>query len=455
VQLRTPAGDLGRGAVRERVRSWSRTTGFVIAVLALGAATLALSGSAHAIDETKTGPLDARGFPTSYTDDTGLSLTICEDGTASCAGATTADLADTTDGEAFYWSAEVPAFETQRGTLRIVMAHEAAFASPNVPLVFDRLRVRGTLTGRGTYTLQTPYGSMKLPAGTVNETDDAPCSLTAGGSCAGHITNFLRAVTAPAGYLGDAASPSRFTGGTVRNELVLRAPNGNVVGRTNRMVIMGKLAPGPQALLSAEAVDFGNVPRTRQRTVVVRNLGDQPLSVSSVRLAGGRGLSINRTSTCLTGSTVAPRGACRVNLTYRPGTRKQTAGTLVIADNTVKAVHRVPVRAQTAATFSAPRQLSFRPQRVGTESRARRVVVENTGVLPMRIRAVRLASRSFVLGSGQGPVCARGVSLRPGRACAIYVAFTPRTFGPKSASLAVRSNAVNSPGVVRLAGRGR
>jgi hypothetical protein len=45
--------------------------------------------------------------------------------------------------------------------------------------------------------------------------------------------------------------------------------------------------------------------------------------------------------------------------------------------------------------------------------------------------------------------------VRQGAACAIYVAFTPKTFGPKTATLTVRSNAANDPGVVNLSGHGR
>jgi hypothetical protein len=435
-----------------------RSIAAVGAALAVAAASLALSGPAQGIAAAGTGVLDARGFPVHYTDDSGLSLAICEDGSANCLGATTADLADTTDGEAFYWMATAE-LASSRGNLSVEFALEAAYAAPNEPMVFDRLRVRGDLTRSGTYTLDHPYGSTQVDAvGTaarnVNFTEDLTCSLNAG--CAGRITNFLRSTSAPTGYLGGGETLSQVTGGTVRNDLVLRAPNGSVIGRTAQFAIVGKLAPGPGAALSTDTVDFGNLRGARTRALVVRNLGDSALSLSNVALAGAPTLAIAPASTCTAGTSVPSGGSCRVNLTYSPGVRPVSSGTLRISDNTTLGLHTVSVKAMTAAVASAPARVGFGVRRVRTTSAPRRIIVENTGVVPMRIRSVALgANASFLRRSGQAPVCASGLAVRPGRACAVYVAFSPRTFGPKTSALTIRSNAAGSTTVVQLRGRGR
>lgn len=453
----------GRGArkttQRRRGRGpWVRLVIAGGAALALSAASLALTSPAQGIDATGTGALDARGFPTHYTDDSGISLKICEDGSANCLGATTADLADTTDGEAFYWMATA-SIPSSRGTLDVEFALEAAFSAPNVPMVFDRLRVRGDLTRAGTYTLQHPYGSTRVEAANpaqprnVNFTDDIVCTLNAG--CAGRIDSFLRAVPSPVGYIGGGDTLSRVAGGTVRNELVLRAPNGDVIGRTARFAILGQVADGPAAALSADSVDFGNSRTAVRRSVAVRNLGLAPLALQNISVTGARSITVAN-SGCAARASLASGATCQINLTYRPGARNVSTGTLVVNDDTIASVHRLPVRAMTASVFSARRNVSFRRTPVREETRARRIVVENTGVVPMRIRSVQLSNeRNFDRRTGQGPLCARGLSVRPGAACAIYVAFTPKTFGPKTATVTVRSNAANDPGVINLSGRGR
>jgi len=442
---------------RGRRRSWVRLT-FATFALALGAATLTMTSPVQALDNTNTGPLDPRGFPTYFTDDSGISLAVCEDGSANCLGATDADLADTTDGEGFYWMATATLPST-RGELAVEFALEGAFSAPGVPFVFERLRVRGDLTQAGTYTLQHPYGSTALPAtgGNVNLTRDVPCVLSATSTCSGPIGNFLRSTSAPVGYLGGGEVATAVTGGRLRNDLVLRAPNGTVIGRTNQFAIVGKVAPGPSAALSASAVDFGNTAALRRRSVAIRNLGETALSFADIRVAGARTIRLDPTG-CAATATLAPGATCRANLTYRPGTARSSTASLVIDDNTIAATHRVLVQARTAAVVSAPRSVRFTARRVGTDSRARRILVDNTGVVPMRVTGVSLTggnAGSFERRAGVGPLCRRGARVRPGGTCAVYVAFTPRSFGLKTTNLAVRTNALTSPDQVRLTGRAR
>lgn len=449
----TRVGNMGRGRRRLRI------AGAIGGSLAVAAALLAVTAPVQAMNNAKNGPLDARGFPAYFTDDSGTSLAICEDGSANCLAATTADLADTTDGEAFYWvaTASVP---SSRGTIDVEFALEAAFAAPNVPTVFERLRVRGDLTRPGSYTLQHPYGSTQIDAvGTgvrnVNFTEDVPCNVGATSTCAGPITSFLRATSSPAGYIGGGETLSRVTGGRVRNELVLRAPNGAVIGRTSQFAITGKVAPGASAALSTDSVDFGNTNTARQRPVVVRNLGDAALSLNGIRVLGSNRLSV-APGGC--GASLASGASCRINLRYRPGAVRSAAGTLVINDNSIAATHRVPVRATSTGVTSSQRRLRFRATNVGQRSGTRRIVVSNTGVRPMRIRGVRFSggqARSFQRSTGQAPRCSTGKLVRPRSACAVYVRFAPKNFGQKTTDLLVRTNNAVAVHRVVLNGRGR
>jgi hypothetical protein len=440
-------------------RSTTRAALAAGSAMALGAALLMSTGTAQGLNTARTGPADARGFPEYYTDDSGISLDLCEDGTANCLLAVEADLVPP-DGEGFYWMATAT-LASSRGTIDVEFALEAAFGELGEPEVFDRLRVRGDLNRAGTYTLQHPYGSTRLLAENpaqprnVNFTEDLLCNLPSG-ACGGHIDSWLRSVNEQVGYLGRGELASRVTGGTARNSLVLRAPNGRVIGRTSQIAILGKLAPGPQAAMSRTAVDFGNTLRRRTRSVVIDNLGDAPLTFAGIRVVGSRAFSVARTG-CAARAQIPSGGQCAVNLRYRPRTR-QAAARLVVDDNTIAGLHRLRLTGRSTSVLSAPRRVRFAGTQVGSQTGTRRVVVENSGVRRLRIRGVSLSGgqqRSFERRTGPGPRCRPGATLRPRGACAIYVGFAPKSFGVKRSSIRIRSNALTNPDQVALVGRGR
>jgi hypothetical protein len=444
-------------------RGWTaaRNVAAVGAALALGAALLAVTSPAQGVNTTRTGPRDARGFPTYYTDDSGLSVQLCDDGTARCELVGRRDLRPP-DGEAVYWAALATLNTRGGGELEVELALEAAFGDAGEPIVVDLLRVRGHLPRAGSYVLRHPFGAQRIFAGrpredrNVNTVEETGCSLRRGGRCEGLVANFLRSKPATRGYLGGGETESRVTGGTRRNRLVLLR-RGRVVGRTNQFAVMGKVAPGPTAALSRTSVRMGNTARVRDTTVVVRNLGNEALDFTRIRMRGADTIRIRR-STCRAARTVAPGRACRIHVRYRPGARRQSSARLAIRDNTLAGFHRVPIRAATTPVLAVRHRVHFARRAVGTASRSRRIIVENRGVAPLRIKRVSLRGRherSFDRRSGDGPLCTNGRRLRPGGVCAVYVAFEPKVFGRKRASIVLRSNALSSPHRIRLSGRGR
>ena len=322
----------------------------------MGVATLAVTGPAQGLNTRKTGAADAAtgGFPAHYTDNSGVSLQLCVDGTARCGGADLLDdgaggpgVSVAPDGEGFYWMATA-AVRSPRGRIDVEFAHEAAWASATQPIVFDRTRIRGDLRP-GRYTLLTPYGRMRFAAvGTgqrnVNLTQDLGCAQARGGPCSNKMTNWLRATGAPRGYLGNGAALTTVTGGTFRNSLILLAPNGKVIGRTARFAITGQLADGPAALLPTHVVRFGNGARVVHRSITLRNRGTAPLSIQGIRVVGANTFRVARTGCAA--RTSLPAGAnCPINVTYRPGLRKRSSARVVVNDDTIAGVHRVPLRA--------------------------------------------------------------------------------------------------------------
>jgi hypothetical protein len=336
-------------------RTRARLAGTAIAAIAASVALVAVNGPAQGLNTNKTGAPDAAagGFPAYYTDDSGVSLQLCVDGSARCGGATATDdggggpgVAVSPDGEGFYWMATATV-RSPRGTIDVEFAHEAAWASATQRFVFDRTRIRGDMKP-GKYTLLTPYGRTRFAAeGTgqrnVNLTQDLGCAQERGGRCAGKMTNFLRAVGAPLGYIGNGASLTKVAGGTERNNLVLLGPDGSAIGRTARFAITGKLADGPAAILSKQMVKFGNTSRVAHQSVTLRNRGTESLTLQGIRVVGDKNLKLDPTG-CAGRASLGSGADCQINITYRPGARTRSAATLVVDDNTITGWHRVPVR---------------------------------------------------------------------------------------------------------------
>jgi hypothetical protein len=222
-----------------------------IAILALvaGPAIAVLFAAAvptYSIDTRHTGTLNDRGFPRHYTDDRGVKLRLCEDGTRRCRGAVPGDLVPN-DGEAFYWMATT-SLRSKRGPISVEFALEAAFGSQGRPIVFQRIRIRGHLGQKGRYVLLHPYGRTPFRAISAREqrnvdtTHDRFCSVRRNGRCPGKIRNFLRAKNPPRGYVGFAGRKTLVKGGTFRNSMILKTRAGKVLGQTRRFNVMGEKA---------------------------------------------------------------------------------------------------------------------------------------------------------------------------------------------------------------------
>jgi hypothetical protein len=235
-----------------KLRTTSKRNSAAILALVAGTIIAVLVSSAvptYSVDTRRTGPRDDRGFPSYYTDNRGLALRLCEDGTARCLNTDRGDLV-APEGEAFYWMA-VGHIRSKRGPIDVEFALEAAFNDAGNPMVFDRIRIRGHLNRRGHYILQHPYGTRRFRAirpreqRNVDVTTDLTCSLVRRpGHCRGNIDNFLRARKPPKGYVGWGGRLSHVKGGTVRNSLILRTHKGRIIGRAGRFEILGKRAGG-------------------------------------------------------------------------------------------------------------------------------------------------------------------------------------------------------------------
>jgi hypothetical protein len=225
----------------------SRITFRLLVLGTILAALVAAAVPANSINPNRTGRLDRRGFPVFYQDDSGLKLRLCETGTAQCQRATRRALTPPA-GENFYWMATAH-IRTSQGPIDVELALEAAFggARGRLPIVFQRIRIRGHLRETGRYVLDHPYGSTTFRATAFQDPDernvdftrDTLCATKRGGTCGGMITNFLRATNPPKGYVGFGARRTLVTGGPAGNDMVVRS-GGAAIGETDQIAVMGK-----------------------------------------------------------------------------------------------------------------------------------------------------------------------------------------------------------------------
>lgn len=210
----------------------------------------------------------ATGFPVSYTDKTGLKLGLCTQ-SGPCFGPSpdptrTPSVPANFASETFYFAANAALTTPGGGRGLLVLATEAAFAPPAVPaagqqITFNRIRAKITgLKPNTVYRLKHPYGEMQVQTdakGILNYNQDIGCGgppCNFGQLWDSSIKSWLRwdpnvAPAAPAGFIGDGATPHKVVGSPTGNNFFLleeRVAGGafNEVARTDEFVIQGQLA---------------------------------------------------------------------------------------------------------------------------------------------------------------------------------------------------------------------
>lgn len=368
----------GRRAAGRRSRAVVATAASVLAAAALAAPAGA---------SLTPGPVDPfSGFPSSYTDDLGTSLELCQDVSGFCVEAPRPNpnqpisVPDnfTPDEEGFWWLADATVPGAGRGLARF--AKEAAFDTPGInqghQVQFTRIRFRfdGLVAG-ATYRVTHPFGVDEITAdpdpqggGLINFTEDIGCLAAPCGAfpalSSERISSFLTwdptvLPAAPSGYVGNGVTPHAVIGsplGTnfVRLERLIpqtapQAPVAAMVGETNQFTVQGKLAgpppaPAPHLGLNTASLDFG----TRQvgdpsaaKTVTVSNHGTADLVIRGVAVAGTDAADFAAANDTCSGRTLAPAASCSVDVRFAPAHAGDLSASLRIDDTAANAPHNV------------------------------------------------------------------------------------------------------------------
>jgi parallel beta-helix repeat protein len=199
-----------------------------------------------------------------------------------------------------------------------------------------------------------------------------------------------------------------------------------------------------------DAVELGAAPvggDAVTQSVVLRNIGTLPVTVSSVTVTAPFTLVDNGCTT-----PIAPSATCTLVLGYQAAAPGSVTGTLTIVSNASGGSGDIPVHAtgQTSAAgllSVVPAVIGFGLETIGSASEAHNVTIRNIGGAAVSL-SLSTTSIDFLLAPGN---C--GESLVPAQSCTASVTFRPLLgFGIRTGSLVVGGNAANAPKPVSLGG---
>jgi hypothetical protein len=194
---------------------------------------------------------------------------------------------------------------------------------------------------------------------------------------------------------------------------------------------------GPQQITTSSAA----------QQITLTNSGDLPLTLIAAQITSGDFAVVNA---C--GNSLNPHSTCSMNVAFQPKNIGALTGLLTISDQ---------YRSQTVTlngTGVAPPGVSLAPfstvtfpaTGVGITAPAQTVTLTNNGGVPLLVQNI-LITGDFGIVPGSN-TC--GSSIAVSTACTMQIAFTPTVGGPRSGSLTVTDNAVNSPQTLVLTGSG-
>jgi hypothetical protein len=223
----------------------------------------------------------------------------------------------------------------------------------------------------------------------------------------------------------------------------------NASGGSQTITLTGSgVAAAPVANLSTTSLSFGSQAvgkPSASKPVTLTNQGNATLNINSIVASGDYAAS-----SCP--SSLAPNGACTINVTFTPTTTGTRNGAITITDNAGGSPQTVTLTGTGAGSTApavslSPMSLTYPTRRVGTTSSTKNVTLSNTGNATLSVTSV-VASGDFSQTNNCGSVSAS-------RSCTIKVTFKPTAKGNRTGTIAVTDNASGSPQSVTLTGTGR
>jgi len=253
---------------------------------------------------------------------------------------------------------------------------------------------------------------------------------------------------APAGMAMDASGNLYLTGMTDSSDLLVTPSAFQSVWGGNNDAFIIKIGPAsaPGVMLNPASLQYASQTigsTSAAQTVLLRNLGSVPLSISSIITTG----DFAETDNC--GNTVSNTGTCTLSVTFTPTAPGSRSGTVAIHDDAAGTPQIIGLSGSGVGPFVGltPASLSFSGVLVGSSSAAQTVTLTNTGNATLSISGIQAAGDYT-----QTNNCP--ASLSAGSSCVINVTFTPTASGSRSGTVTITDGAIGSPHNVGLTGTG-
>ncbi len=305
------------------------------------------------------------------------------------------------------------------------------FGNQSVGVTSSPLSVTLTNTGTGAITIKTIL--INGPNGTdFQRTYNCPISpstLAGGANCTINVT----------------FTPSK--GGSRSGTL---AVTDNATGSPQKVLLSGTgLAPAvtlsPQSLTYADQL-IGTA--SAPQSVTVTNIGQAPLAIASIALAGANPSDYSLSQNC--GTSLAIGGTCTYTVTFSPLAAWARTATIVMNDNAQSTPQVVGLAGNGVsggiASFS-PTSLTFSTQLIYTSSAAQSVTLSNTGTAPLRL--ANIAAGGDYTQTNNCPA-----SIAVADSCTIHVTFTPTYSASRPGWVTLNFTDPAGPQTVLLTGAG-
>jgi len=206
----------------------------------------------------------------------------------------------------------------------------------------------------------------------------------------------------------------------------------------------------PQIAVLPGSISFGNVTTgtSNTQTVQVSNPGSATLTITQATLTGA-GFGLSGLTLPL---SLAPAQSASFTVSFAPSTAGSVTGSLTLTSNAPASPTAISLSGSgvtaTLQLSASPTALSFGNVTVAT-SATQAVTLSNTGNSSVSVSQLTVTGSSFSASGLTLPL-----TLAAGQTAAFNVTFSPAASGSYSGSVAVTSNATNSPASVSLSGSG-
>jgi hypothetical protein len=179
--------------------------------------------------------------------------------------------------------------------------------------------------------------------------------------------------------------------------------------------------------------------------VTLTNTGGTALTINGIAISG----PFTQTNNC--GSGLNSGQQCTIKVTFSPKKKGLATGALSITDNAPGSPQKVPLQGLGTVVQLVPAKLSFGNQKVGTNSKPKKITLTNKGSGALHITSLGITGAD---GGDFSQTNNCGKSVAAGASCTITVRFKPLVKGARAADVSVYDNGGGGPQQAPLSGTG-